>query len=214
MTLNLTQLSGFGGGGPFSPFANTYTTGTGATETIPGGATTLLIEIWAPGGGGGDGGTDPDGAGGGGAYCAKTVSIVASGGKTLTYTVTAGAVHGTGTTSGDCTVVNGTFSTSVNMTAHAGGAVATTNNPGGGGGTATGGDTNTSGSAGISGGNSSTPTGGNNNGPGGGTGGTAGVHSGANAGNGNPPGGGGGGGGGGGSIGGNGGTGQIRFNYS
>ena len=87
------MLAGGGGGGGFTPVTRTYNSGTAATETVPTGATNVVITLW---GGGGSGGNDKfshtSGQGGGsGAYCQK--SQVTSGGSTFTYTVGAGGAY-------------------------------------------------------------------------------------------------------------------------
>jgi hypothetical protein len=129
-------------GANFGTVINTYTTGTGATETVPSGATAVVIELWGGGGGGSRDNAGGIGTGGGsGAYCKKTQSV--SGG-TFTYTVgTAGVgkvtTDGNGTSAGTASTI-----TSPALTANGG-------NPGLVSGaspvasTATGGDVNTSG---------------------------------------------------------------------
>lgn len=134
---------------------NTYTSGSG-TETIPNGATHVIITVNGGGGGGGisNGG---HGGGGGGAQCIKTLALTSSNwGQTFTYTVatiagrkTNAGSTATGNAGSASTVANGTFPTSVSMNAGAG--VAGSNLADGAGGTATGGDTNTAGAAGSAG---------------------------------------------------------------
>ena len=111
-----------GSGGGFSPVTHVYTTGSG-TETIPSGASQLIIAAWGGGGGGGNGsgGGEPDygGGGGGGAYVAQTYSLTSSDwGKTFTYVVgNGGAAMNNGTAS---TVANGTYGTTVAFSAGGG----------------------------------------------------------------------------------------------
>lgn len=180
----LIMPTNFYGKGGFTPVTNTYTSGTGATETVPTGATSVTITVDGGGGAGGYNSSTLGGGGGGGARSVRTIAV--TGGNTFTYTVgssVAGrSTAGTGST-GNASSVSGTVSGgSVSMTAN-GGAGGTTS-AGGAGGTATGGTTNTSGSAGTSGGT----TGAGGNGAGGGTGGDWTIDI-----NGSPPGGGGGG---------------------
>ena len=158
--------------------ARTYNSGTAATETVPSGASRLVIEMWGGGGAGGAGdpGTDPGGGGGGGGYCLKSIALTAANwGQTLTYSVGAGGVAGGD--GGSSTVGNTTLSISFTMTAVGGeaGSVSYIGSQGFGG-TAVGGDTNTSGEGGgvmlrtgaaSPNGGASTPSG-NGNAPGGG----------------------------------------------
>lgn len=76
----------------FAPVTNSYGSGTGATETVPTGATSVTIRVV---GGGGSGAKDSSGVGvpgggGSGAYGTQTIAVV--GGNTFTYTVGAGGV--------------------------------------------------------------------------------------------------------------------------
>lgn len=75
----------------------TYTTGTGATEIVPTGATNVVIECWgAPGGGsGGSSGSNTGTGGASGGYSRS--SYACSGGQTILYTA---GVGGTGGSSG------------------------------------------------------------------------------------------------------------------
>lgn len=197
----------WGKGGGFTPVTRTYTSGTGATETVPTGATSVTITV---DGGGGSGGYNSSALGGGGGGGGRSVlTIAVTGGNTFTYTVgssVAGrATNGAGTT-GNASSVTGTPSGgSVSMTAN-GGAGGQVNN-GGAGGTATGGTTNTSGSAGDAG----IADGAGGNGAGGGAGGSY-----LGTINGSPPGGGGGGSGvdAGSVTSGSGARGQISFAYT
>lgn len=94
-TSGAIKLTDFYGGNAFVPQTVTRTSGTGATETAPAGATNVIIAVWAGGGSGGQGlrtainpsGYDGTGAGSGG-YSQSTYAI--SGGQTLTYTVGGG----------------------------------------------------------------------------------------------------------------------------
>ncbi len=113
---------GGGGGGGFTPITNTYNSGSAATETIPSGASQVVITVW---GGGASGGTAVDGSsfrsGGGGAQAIRTVTGL-TGGQTFTYTVGAsvsghaGNSLGNGTDGNDSTVVSGTDTHSVSIT--------------------------------------------------------------------------------------------------
>lgn len=127
----------------FQGAQHTYSSGSG-TETVPTGATQVIIELWGPGGTGAFGTgslTNHDaqyGAGGAaGGYCRS--SYACSGGKTLSYSV--------GTTSGsDSTVSSGSLSIT-SMTANGG------NQGAFGGGSASGGtQANTTGAGGAAGG--------------------------------------------------------------
>lgn len=135
-----------GMGASFHAVTNSHSSGTGATETVPVGATQLVIECWG-GGQGSQGGTGiPLSSGGNAAgYSKKTLTLTPTDwSKTFTYTVGGGGTGGTsggggGGSGGASTVANGTDSQSVSMTANGGSS--------GGGGTATGGTTNTTGAA-------------------------------------------------------------------
>lgn len=165
----------------FVTVVRTYSSGSGLTETVPTGATSVIIEIWAGGGAGGRDAANVGGGGGGGSYSKKTISVI--GGNTMTYSVAASVLgrstDGLGNTGNQSTVTGTVAGGSVNMTAlgGSGGDILTT---AGSGGSASGGDINTSG------GNGSLATGGTGAGPGGGIGGGTGSA-------GNPLGGGGGG---------------------
>jgi hypothetical protein len=136
----------------FAPVLHVYTTGTAATETVPSGATTCIIEAWGSGGQGGQAHTgDPGGGGGAGGYCRTSFNAASNNGKTLTYTV--------GQPSGNnSTVADGTASGLATMTADGGGAggVGSAGGaPGGTGGSASGGtQANTTGATGGSAGGS------------------------------------------------------------
>lgn len=176
-------------GGPFL-VVHTYTTGSGATETVPAGAVSVTIETWGPGG---DGAVNvsPNGGAGSGGYCASA-GIACSAGQTLTYTV---GVHASTATS----VSSGTLTIATMQNTSGGNGLNGTSS----GGSATGGTSvNTNGQG------SATTTGANCPGPGGGAGGTGGITTG------NPGGAPGGGGGEGIVTGGAGANGQVRFTYS
>ncbi len=66
------QMALMGSGGGFVPVTNTYTTGTGATETVPTGATQVVITLDGGGGAGGFNGTTLGGGGGGGGLARST----------------------------------------------------------------------------------------------------------------------------------------------
>ncbi len=140
------------GGANFAPITRDYATGTAATETIPTGAAQMIVAGWGGGAGGSHGtgvgcSADNGGAGGAGAYCEKTFALTAADwGQTLTYSV--GAPGGVDLDGGNSTLVNGTFSTSVNISAN-GGQHGRINEVGGGGGLASGATTNTNGTAGT-----------------------------------------------------------------
>ena len=194
--------------GGFTPVTNTYNSGTAATETIPAGASKVVITVWSSGAGGATtGDMSNKGNSGSGSQVIKTVTGLV-GGQTFTYTVGAqvsghsGGGTGNGTTGNDSTVVSGTDTHSISLTASGGVAATTANN--GGAASATGGDTNNAGNAGTITHGGSAPNGGA-----GGTGQSAGSVNGAG------PGGGGGSGDTTGSIaGGNGAGGTISFAYT
>jgi hypothetical protein len=101
----------------FSPTNHVYSSAGTFTETIPIGATTLDIETWGPPGAGGSGNTfgigTQGGGGGSGGYSHSSYTVTGHSGQTFTVTV--------GTPAFNSTVVNGTFTTAVNMSAPAGG---------------------------------------------------------------------------------------------
>ena len=153
MTGALAALAGAGGG---INVKNTYASGSSGNETIPKGASLVVIELWGGGGGGGRGSNlcvgNDGGGGGSGAYVKKTIPLSsASWGKTIAYLVGIGGSVGAGpgTYGGNgqaSTVSSGTFTLST-LTAGGGGG-ASGGNLGpveGAGGTASGGDVNTSG---------------------------------------------------------------------
>jgi hypothetical protein len=83
------------GGGPFSPYTETYTSGSG-TSTVPA-AAQLVAEAYGTGGDGGQRAstTGHGGGGGSGAYCKKTFVVVAGDiGKTITWDTTGATVVG------------------------------------------------------------------------------------------------------------------------
>jgi len=113
----------------FSPILHTYTAS--GTETIPVGATKLVMGLWGGGGGGaGGGGTGcaahPGGAAASGAYCQKTITLTPSDwGKTIDYVVGAAGLGGSSPTSstsgGNSSITNGTYSSiTLNLSALAG----------------------------------------------------------------------------------------------
>ena len=190
----LPALAGLASG--FSPVTHLYTSGTGATETVPTGASSVTITVDGGGAAGGRSNTTP-GGGGGGARVLKTIAV--TGGDTFLYSVGVAVVgrttNGTGLNGNDSGVSGTVLGGSINLFAGGGGGGTTV--AAGAGGSASGGDTNTNGGA------ASGSTGGN--GAGGGAGGIAEV-------DGSPPGGGGGS-----SIGGTSGggaRGQIQFYYT
>lgn len=169
---------------------HTYTTGSGAAETVPASVSSVTIEVWGPGGDGAVA-VPPNGGAGSGGYSA-TENLACSPGQTLTYTVGVHASTASSVSSGTLTIATMTCTSGSN------GINGTSS-----GGTATGGT-----SVNINGSGSSTTTGANSTGPGGGAGGTGGVTTG------NPGGAPGGGGGEGVVTGGAGGNGQVRFTYT
>lgn len=129
---------------PFNPFTDTFD-GTSGNETVPSGASQLVVEGEGSGGNGFDSPTTNNGrGGGGGAYVKKTVAIVASDwGKLLAY------VSGSGSGVDTTITINGLNAAPSNLTAHTG-SDGTGISSGGAGGTASGGDTNTSGTSAAS----------------------------------------------------------------
>ena len=131
----------------------TYTTGSGAVETVPTNVNGVSIEAWG-GCAGGDGvpvGVGPPGNGGpGGGYSLKVLTLTsADWGKTFVYTVGArglggAAGNGAGGSGGPSFISNGTDAQTVAMTANGGIGGNVT-----GGGTASGGSTNTTGNSGT-----------------------------------------------------------------
>lgn len=127
----------------FTPVLHIYTNGLNATETIPAGATSVVIENW--GGGGGGGYYYPTSLGGGGAaggYCRTSMNVSSQNGKTFKYTTGGPGASQTnagnpGNSGGSGTVTAGTVTGFTTMTANGGngGEYAT----GASGGTATGG---------------------------------------------------------------------------
>lgn len=80
----------------FSPRENEYRTAGTYTETIPYGATTVVIELWGSSGDSGRGNADREtgteifgGGGGSGAYCRSQYNIVGKGGQTFSITIQA-----------------------------------------------------------------------------------------------------------------------------
>lgn len=103
------------------PTTHQYTSGSGM-ETIPAGATTLVIEVWGGAGGGSNGwgsGSSSYGGSGGGApgYSKTSLSVTGDAGKTFNYSVGAGgAANANGA---DSTVSAGTQALTT-LTAQAG----------------------------------------------------------------------------------------------
>lgn len=155
--LPLTIPTDFYGKSNFTPSTNTYDTSGAGTETIPSGASQVVIECWGAGaGGGGDnsGHTHNGGGGGSGGYVKKTHALTsADWGKTFTYAVGGYGVYGNsgvnGTNGSPTTAANGTYSTATSLSAGGGngGVHAGVGGDGlqGTGGTASGGDVNTAG---------------------------------------------------------------------
>lgn len=131
--------------GGFNKTVSDHTWFNSSTETIPTGASQVIIEVYGSGGGGS--GTVGGGGGGASGYSRKTLALTSTDwGKTFTCTLF--NVPGAGTSGGSGTVVNGTYGTSVNMVAN-GGTGGLNGGTGGAGGTASGGTTNTTGASGI-----------------------------------------------------------------
>lgn len=133
-----------------------YTSGIGATETIPNGASQVVIEDCGAGGGGGTNNGAGGAGGGSGGYVLKTLSLTsANWGQTFTYTIAPGAAGGSspgnnpGSSAGTTAVANVTFPTTVGLLAGGGAAGLAAGGSPGSGGTASGGDTNTPGNTGI-----------------------------------------------------------------
>lgn len=107
-------------GGSGAPFTRTYTAN--ATETIPAGYTTAIVEVWGCTSSGGNGLTNNrspfnQNTGGGsssGSYCRTSYTVSAQGGNTLTVTVPAAG------SSSATTVVEGTATGFTSMSAPAG----------------------------------------------------------------------------------------------
>jgi hypothetical protein len=169
------QRLGWGASSAFSPITRTYAGVATLTETIPSGASQVVIEGWGPGGSGGRGyGQNGVGAGGGGGgaggYFKKTIAGLTSAdwNKTL-------AMAAQDTYPALASVSSGTYSLTT-LTAYQGNPGAAATGPaspgaGGTGGTATNGDTNTTGGNGSAGtaapvgGTGATGTAGTNGGP-------------------------------------------------
>lgn len=128
--LNATSITGMGSG-----FQNmeVFTSGTGATWTIPAGV--KRFKVTAIGGGGGGGGTSTSAGqvGCGGGSAAVTINFINVVSGNVTYTVGAlgggGTTNGAGTAGGDTTFVYN----SITYTAPGGGGGATHSTPNGGG---------------------------------------------------------------------------------
>jgi hypothetical protein len=152
----------------FTPVTRTYTTATTATETIPVGATTVVIECFGATGLGAHGdGSFKGGGGGSGGY--SRTSHACSGGQTLSYVVGQAASSGSSVSSGTLAITtmtgplggNGSIGSGSSGTGGAAGATGT-------GGTAANsvgnaGATGGNGGAGVTGVNGSGAPGGNGN---------------------------------------------------
>lgn len=157
--MSIQQLMlGPNSGGGFTPFANTYNTGSGATETIPAGASFCQISCIGPGGSGGTFLGVNTGGGGGGGGDAETAAFAVTPGNTFIYTVGQGGAGSSGVNGSNglpgvaaSTVAAGTQALAT-MTANPGGGGTGANTGAGAGGTATGGTTsNNTGGAGANG---------------------------------------------------------------
>lgn len=196
MTLQVSQLQGFNVQGvSFTPVSSSYgpnsgTSATTGTETIPTGASSVVIRVYGPGGSGGYS-AGGGGGGGGGGFALKTLALTSSDwGKTFSVTVGNGRLGrstvGTGFTGNTSSVASGTYTLGASIVGNfgSGGGLFT----GGAGGTGTGGDTNVTGDTGDNGaGCTCSPvggTGGNSNSGEfvGGTGGSSGAPGGAGGG--------------------------------
>lgn len=148
------EFSDFYGASGFTPVTHTYTSPTtNATETIPAGATTVVIECWGAGSSGaphtGTGCSIATGAGGAsGGYSRTSISVSGHSGQTILYTVGTGGAP-SASAGGLSNVHSGTF-TVTTMTDNGGGAPTTgLSGVGGTGGTASGGSAvNTNGNSG------------------------------------------------------------------
>lgn len=136
----------------------TYTTGTSATETVPNGATTVVIEAFGAGGGGGGGrsGCSGNGGGGGGGGGYVRSSYACSGGQTIAYTVPAGGTNGgigaNGGNGSGSVVASGTLSITTMTAPGGGGGIAGSSGGAGGAAGATGSGGNVANSTGNTGG--------------------------------------------------------------
>ena len=93
-----TDISGTG----FNPTLRSYTTNGVYTDTIPTGASTIVIELFGESGYGGHGnvtGGSQGGGGGSGGYARSSYTVTAMGGagKTFTLTLAAGGTASTST---------------------------------------------------------------------------------------------------------------------
>jgi hypothetical protein len=140
---------------PFTPVTDTYASAASGSETIPAGASQVVIEDWGAGAGGTAGQFTGCAAiagesGSSGAYSKTILSLTsADWGKTLAYVVGAGgSAGGSSSGAGSASTVSSGTKTITTMTAN-GGAANPSKTSNGGGNTATGGNTtNTSGNAG------------------------------------------------------------------
>lgn len=147
----------------FAATTNAYTTAGSGTETVPSGASNVVIEIWGGGGGGGGGdGNITKGGGGGGAGYARS-SYACSGGQTIAYTVgaggsNAGVNNGAGFAGTQSSASSGTLSITT-MTAHGGAGGTGDGSANSNGGSASGGNqANATGGQGLSSGTGGSPT--------------------------------------------------------
>lgn len=127
--------------GGFVPVLRIHASGS-STDTIPPGASNVVIELWAGGGTGFSAGPSQGGGGGGSSgYSRSSIALTPSNwGQTINYAV--------GASDTDSSVSSGTFSLTT-MTAHKGVGGSATQTTGGAGGTAVGGtQANTTGTAG------------------------------------------------------------------
>lgn len=121
------SFSNYYNGVKFTATTRTYNSGSG-TETIPSGASQVVIEIWGGGGAGGRGRSSNStygGGGGSGGYSRKTYSLSSgSWGTTFSYEVGAGGTAGgiaNGNDGGASIVTNVTFPTSTSLASGFGG---------------------------------------------------------------------------------------------
>jgi hypothetical protein len=166
---------------PFVPVTRTFDGPlTSQTETVPAGATNVVIKLWGAGGGGGLFTGPPGGGGGGGGYAERTLAV--TGGQTFTYSVGGGGngLQGPGNGSGAGGGNSNVISASPSFTMACNGAQGGQQAAGGNGGTVS----NTGGSVSTTGGNGSSSVAGGSSPNGGANQGTQGA-------NGNAPGGGG-----------------------
>ena len=140
----------------FAAFSNTYTAGVNGaqnsgTQTIPTGASQVVITVYGPGGSGGLSSVG-GGGGGGGGTAIKTIALTSTDwGKTLNYSAgnsRGGRIStaGPGLAGNNSTVTSGTYTLAATIQGNSGAAGGTST--GGAGGTASGGDSNITGNSG------------------------------------------------------------------